>query len=143
MTLQEINNGLNSSVQVLVGEKMEYGQIHDNVRSIVRDLGINFGYRVWDVYHKSNEYLSIFSIKLDTLDDARSKHKRVGKIQSIKFILNFPEFAELTVSELFKHHERNEKLQNIAYIKESILKREQEIQELKESLAEAEKELNS
>jgi len=143
MTLQEINNTLNSGVQCLVGKKMEYGEIHAEVHDVIESLNIGLQYYAWDISPKTNYSLNIFSIKLETLDDARSKHKRVGKIQAISFTLNFPEFAELTISELFEHQERNEKLQNIEYIKESIVKREKEIEELKRSLIEAENKLNN
>jgi hypothetical protein len=136
MKLYEMAEKINKNIQFLIGQKLEYDEIHDIIRNKVNETfnDENIKYCIWDVDYEPIYGLRLFTLKLESIDDKRQKWNQKTKIQSINFETYKPEFANLTLDEVIVEYEKEKKKESIEYIKSSITEKEREINKLKEQL---------
>lgn len=148
MKIKEIIDSLNKEFEKFNGQKVNVGEFHGEIKEttnkVLNKLGINsLEYCVWSIQFKNIYFKKILNVNLESIDDKRNKWERKGKITRLYYsMLKGQENLEnLTIEEYKKEIDRQEKIDWLNNIKESIITKEKEIQELKNQQIKLEKEL--
>lgn len=140
MKIEELKNKLNKKLKVLIGKKLSYGAIHNNVREITeeifKEIGIgNLKYSMWGIDYIGDNNLQYFKLKVTTEDDKRYRTRRIGKILKIFFV--FPDkFKDMTLEEIKTSHNEEKRKDTIRWLKKAIIEKQEDIKRYKKGLKE-------
>jgi hypothetical protein len=112
-TLKEMVSIINEAVKVLEGNKMEYFEMHDEIKNIIKELDIDkdMVYYLWNIQIDNEEMPSeyknnIISLELDGVDDKRNTYNKKVKINSLTFKIDNPELENMTINEVVKYYKK-------------------------------------
>jgi hypothetical protein len=144
ITMRELRIKLNDALRVMVGKKMSYSDIHDEVANIVNPIcdDFNLGLRYYTWYIKSHRANGrdedIFKLDLVTQDDKRNTFHRIGRIQSITFKLINNKFANMTLDKVRYELDREHTVKRIGETRENIERQRKELAQTEKYLRELE-----
>ncbi len=144
ITMRELRIKLNDALRVLVGKKMSYSDIHNEVHDLVNpifdEFGLGMRYGTWYIEHPKANRLDdrIFKLDLVTLDDKRVTYNRIGRIQSISFKLVNPKFANLTLDRVTDELDKEHTIKRIGETRENIARQRKELAQSENYLKELE-----
>lgn len=146
MKLNELQNKLNDIIEVFIGEKVEMGDFHDELRGLINDTLNEFGnceYHAWSVDFGVGssigyEHSKLLDLKIDLKEDKRHTWKCVGVVKGLEFTLVDSKCSELTADEIMELKRREHTLDHIEYNKSRIEQLKAEIRKLKEKNEELE-----
>lgn len=75
--IQDLNSQLQEKIQ---GKKFEYGELHDIIRTKIKCDELD--YTVWN-YSLKSRFTEVLKLDVESTDDKRMRHKRVGVIDNI------------------------------------------------------------
>ena len=143
-TMGQLLVHLNEQVKGLIGQKMDYGQIHRAIEVRTRpalSLFSGLRYATWNIEYECNKPYArdkVFKLELVTDDDKRIKFNRTGRITSIKFVLINPAFKDVTYVRMIMDLDKIHTQENIKATKDAIAEHEKNLADSKKHLAELE-----